>query len=496
MKEHAEATSHMTFPNMFVDFALGRRSFLNATQDLERSAHDFQDTKDTAVPVWSNLRRQLIRFAMVGGLNTAIDLVILNALLWLFPTQDTLLLLVYNSLAYLTGAVNSFFLNKYWTFRNGEKTNRGQVLRFSVTTLAGVTCNNVILWLVSTYIHPLIANTSVWANISKIIAIGGTVLISFVGMRLWVFVKHSQKEKTMQQTAFQEQFNRTDSERAEKKTHPLGRRSSHATQPLSAQQEEAIVARERQRMDCSASRQSLSVVLPAHNEEQIIASTVSRVLEVLSGWMSDFEVIVVNDGSTDQTGVIVAFLAQRDPRVRLVTHEVNQGYGAALVSGFSAASKELTFFMDSDGQFDIRELKGFFPFIEEYDAVIGYRIDRQDSWMRKLNAWCWKQVIRLVLGVHVRDIDCAFKLLHTKFLHQHPLETRGAMINAELLYKLAQSGCTYREIGVHHLPRLSGRATGAQPAVIVRALRELFVYARKWKREEHQQIQKLIKAQV
>jgi putative flippase GtrA len=469
---------------------------LNAIQDKETPVYSLQEKKETAVPVWSNLRRQLIRFAMVGGLNTAIDLVILNALLWLFPTQDTLLLLVYNSLAYLTGAVNSFFVNKYWTFSNGEKTNWGQVLRFAVTTLCGVACNNIILWLVSTYIHPLIANASLWANTSKIIAIGGTVLISFVGMRLWVFVNHSQREKTMQQTAVQDHFKRTESTRAEKETQPLGKKFSHAKQPFSAQQEEAIVARERQPMDRTASRHSLSVVLPAHNEEQIIASTVSGVLETLGGWMSDFEVIVVNDGSTDRTGAIVASIAEQDARVRLVTHEVNQGYGAALVSGFNAASKELTFFMDSDGQFDIRELKGFFPFIDEYDAVIGYRIDRQDSWMRKLNAWCWKQVIRLVLGVHVRDIDCAFKLLHTKFLHQHPLETRGAMINAELLYKLAQSGCTYREIGVHHLPRLSGRATGAQPAVIVRALRELFVYARKWKREEHQQIQKLIKAQV
>jgi hypothetical protein len=303
----------------------------------------------------------------------------------------------------------------------------------------------------------------------------------------------------MQQRAFQDQFTRIDSERAEKETHPLGRRSfasPYATQPFSAQQEEAIMVRERQRMARAASRYSLSVVLPTHNEEQIIASTVSSVLKALSSWMKDFEVIVVNDGSTDRTGAIVASIAEQDARVRLVTHEVNQGYGAALVSGFRAASKELTFFMDSDGQFDIRELKGFFPFIEEYDAVIGYRIDRQDTWMRKLNAWGWKQVIRLVLGVQVRDLDCAFKLLHTMFLHQHPLETRGAMINAELLYKLAQSGCTYREIGVHHLPRLSGRATGAQPAVIVRAFRELFVYALKWKREEHQQIQKLIKSQV
>jgi hypothetical protein len=104
--------------------------------------------------------------------------------------------------------------------------------------------------------------------------------------------------------------------------------------------------------------------------------------------------------------------------------------------------------------------------------------------MRKLNAWGWKCLIGWVLGIHVRDVDCAFKLLHTEFLHEHPLETLGAMINAELLYKLRRAGCSYKEIGVHHLPRRGGRATGARPGVILRALCELFVYARRWQREE------------
>ena len=154
------------------------------------------------------------------------------------------------------------------------------------------------------------------------------------------------------------------------------------------------------------------------------------------------------------------------------------------MSGFAEATKELVFFMDSDGQFDMRDLEEFFPLIDSYDAVIGYRVDRQDSWMRKLNAWGWKKLIGWVLGVHVRDVDCAFKLLHTEFLHRHPLETRGAMINAELLYRLKRAGCSYKEVGVIHLPRLHGQATGARLSVILRAFRELFVYARQWHREE------------
>lgn len=228
----------------------------------------------------------------------------------------------------------------------------------------------------------------------------------------------------------------------------------------------------------------LSVILPAHNEEQVIADTVGDVCTALAGWTEDFEVIVVNDGSVDQTGAILAEMAQSEPRLRVITHPVNQGYGAALVSGFEAVNKELAFFMDSDGQFDIHDLVRFFPYLADYDAVLGYRIQRRDTWVRKLNAWGWKQVVRIVLGVHVRDLDCAFKLYRAEFLRRHHFETRGAMINAEMLYKFIRDGYTFKEVGVQHLPRKAGQATGANLKVVLRAFRELLVYARKWRSEE------------
>lgn len=231
-------------------------------------------------------------------------------------------------------------------------------------------------------------------------------------------------------------------------------------------------------------KDSLSVVLPAYNEEQAIEKTVLNVCNVLQAWSMDFEVVVVNDGSSDRTGEILAHLASENKHINVVTHEVNQGYGAALVSGFAAASKTLTLFMDSDGQFDIRDLRLFFPYIDQYDAVLGYRIDRQDSMVRKLNALGWKTVVRLALGVHVHDIDCAFKLYKTDFIHQITLETRGAMINSEMLYKFKRLGYRWYEVGVHHLPRHGGKATGANPKVILRAFKELFTYAAKWRREE------------
>lgn len=225
--------------------------------------------------------------------------------------------------------------------------------------------------------------------------------------------------------------------------------------------------------------------MPAHNEEVAIAGTVHDVVDTLTAWkLRDFEVIVVDDGSQDATGVIVDTIAAANPCVRVVHHRSNQGYGAALVSGFTSVTKDLVFFMDADGQFDIRDLERFFPLMEEYDAVLGYRAERQDTWARKLNAWGWKILVGMVFGVYVRDVDCAFKLYPADFFRAYRLETRGAMINAEILYKFIRAGHSYTQMPVRHLPRRGGRATGAKPSVILRALGELFVYAWQWHREE------------
>jgi len=423
---------------------------------------------------WFSIVRQFLRFGLVGGLNTIVDLLILNALLWIHPTQRTLLLIIYNSIAYGIGAINSFVLNKYWTFERRQRTTATELLRFALTTVAGILVNDLLIWVLSSVLQPFTSNITLWTNAAKILAILGTSSISYLGMRLWVFVNRGENHEDMQQLA-ETISTTTDEPETLFRYGTLLKDSQSGPWMLPARTE-----------------QSLSVVLPAHNEERIIVHTVFEVLETVSSWIKDFEVIVVNDGSTDQTAALVTDLARSNSRVRLINHEHNQGYGAALVSGFAAATKNLTFFIDSDGQFDIRDLQGFLPFSDEYDAVIGYRVDRQDTWIRKLNAWGWKQAVGLMLGVHVRDLDCAFKLLHTQFLHEHPLETRSAMINAELMYKLKRAGCTYKQIGVHHLPRQGGRATGANIKVILRAFRDLFRYSSRWKREQRQINQMLL----
>ncbi len=423
---------------------------------------DMPDRQTQHAPLRFHLFSQVLRFGLVGGLNTLVDLTILNSLLWLFPTTSTPTLLTYNSLAYSLGAVNSFLLNKYWTFGQRQRTTREELTRFALITLFGIAWSTLILWLASLVLHPILVNTTVWANASKVIAIAGTSLISYLGMRLWVFVRSPQTREAATHTALQKGHNEALTE--------------HECDPY-----ENLSLRNAESSLFTA--HSLSVVLPVYNEEDAIASTMKDVLAMLRTQVRDFEVILVNDGSTDHTAIILATIAEVVPQVRLITHEQNQGYGTTLADGFAASTRELTFFMDSDGQFDIRDLSRLLALIDEYDAVIGYRIHRQDTWMRKINAWGWKMLIGIVLGVHVRDIDCAFKLLHTDFLQQYPPETRGAMINAEMLYKLNRAGYACHEVGIHHLPRRGGSATGANLRVIARAFRELLLYTRKWRHE-------------
>ena len=421
-----------------------------------------------------HLLKQLTRFGLVGGLNTLVDILVFNVLLLCWPTTSAMVLLIYNAVAYGIGASNSFVWNKYWTFQRRQAVSHSELGRFSVTTLCGMLVNSMLLWAIGLVLNSFPLNTVLWANASKVLAISATMLLSFLGMRLWVFA--SKTQHAPHQVSASYNF-------ASNWDHPTGAQEDIPQQGMHSQ---SSPMRE---------HRSLSVVLPAYNEEAVIASTVLSVVTTLSAWRIDGEILVVNDGSNDHTGAIVAELATQFPQVHLITHTSNQGYGAALVSGFEAATKELTFFMDSDGQFDIRSLELFFPFIEIYDAVLGYRIKRQDTWMRKLNAWGWKVLVYLVLGVQASDIDCAFKLFHTNFLHTHPLETRGAMINAELLYRLKEDNLTRREVGVPHLPRLAGQATGARPAVIIRALHDLAVYTRRWKREARARVQAPQRAQ-
>jgi glycosyltransferase involved in cell wall biosynthesis len=221
---------------------------------------------------------------------------------------------------------------------------------------------------------------------------------------------------------------------------------------------------------------SISVVLPAYNEEENIGQAVKSVLEVMEPITPHYEVIVVDDGSRDGTSEVVRELAASYPKVRLVRHEVNQGYGGALNSGFKAATGELIFFTSSDNQYDVVEVKKLLPLIETADLVIGYRVHRQDPFTRRLFAWGWNTLVNLLFGYVSRDIDCAFKLFKRQILSQVPITSKGAMIDTELLVGAKRSGFSIVEVPVSHFPRLAGSQTGANIRVILRAFRDLFKF--------------------
>ncbi|MBF6592744.1 MAG: glycosyltransferase family 2 protein [Ktedonobacterales bacterium] len=225
----------------------------------------------------------------------------------------------------------------------------------------------------------------------------------------------------------------------------------------------------------------ISVVLPAWNEEGVIAATVRNVGATLSLLAPNYTIIVVDDGSLDRTPAILDDLAAADARVRVIHHAANRGYGAALISGFDAAATELVFFMDSDGQFDISDIADLIiPYEAAAAAVIlGYRQRRQDPPMRILNAWAWKQLVSFLFGLRVRDIDCAFKLMPTRLVQCAGVHAQGAMVNTELLAKFVRMQVTMLEVPVNHYPRTAGKATGANLRVIVHAFRELFRLAGK-----------------
>jgi glycosyltransferase involved in cell wall biosynthesis len=217
----------------------------------------------------------------------------------------------------------------------------------------------------------------------------------------------------------------------------------------------------------------LSLCLPAYNEQGCIAETLAEALKILSPLVTSLEVIVVDDGSRDATAERVAEIKARDFPVRLIRHERNRGYGAAVTSGLRAATGDLVMFADSDGQFNFADVRQLLARLPDNDFVVGYRRKRVESLQRRLNAWAWGRLVRLLYGVRVRDLDCAFKLFRREVIDRLQLTAGGACINAELMCQCQRAGFRFAEVPVEHHPRQGGRSTGSSLAVIARAFREL-----------------------
>jgi glycosyltransferase involved in cell wall biosynthesis len=209
------------------------------------------------------------------------------------------------------------------------------------------------------------------------------------------------------------------------------------------------------------------------NEEANIEEAVRRALAILPRFADPFEVILVNDGSKDRTGTMADDLAKSDPRVRVVHHPENRGYGAALRSGIAAARYDWIFYTDGDNQFDLEEISLLLPLRFDHEIVTGYRVTRSDPTNRRINAWIFNLLMRILFGLRLRDVDCAFKLYRADIFQGMTLTSEGAMIDAEILARARKQGARIAEIGVHHYPRTAGQQTGAKLSVLFRAGREL-----------------------
>lgn len=217
----------------------------------------------------------------------------------------------------------------------------------------------------------------------------------------------------------------------------------------------------------------VSIVLPAYNEEANIEQAVRDASLAAARLFAEHEVLVVDDGSADGTARLVESIATRDGRVRLIRHGRNRGYGEALRTGILASRLDYVFFTDADLQFDMAEIERLLPYAGTVDVVAGYRVNRQDTPIRRLMAYGWNVFVRVLFYVPVRDIDCAFKLFDRRVLETIDIESVGAMVNTELMVKLGRRGASVVEVGVHHRPRLAGKARGASPRVIAKAFREV-----------------------
>jgi len=218
----------------------------------------------------------------------------------------------------------------------------------------------------------------------------------------------------------------------------------------------------------------VSVVLPALNEEANIGPMIEATASALTRLDLDHEIIVVDDGSTDSTLTVARSHAASFPRVVVLSHGSNRGYGAAIRTGFSTAAKDLVFYTDADRQFDVGDLEGFLPLIADHDLVIGFRIDRNDPIVRSIFSWGYNRLVGLAFRIQVRDVNCAFKLMRREALERIQLQSDDFFIDTEII--AAARKCNFRiaQRGVRHYPRVAGTTT-VRASDTVRTLRSVLV---------------------
>lgn len=224
----------------------------------------------------------------------------------------------------------------------------------------------------------------------------------------------------------------------------------------------------------------LSVFFPAYNEETNIKNTVLKAKKVLKMVAGNWEIIIVDDGSSDKTGQVADTLSRQDKRIKVVHHKPNRGYGGALKSGFEKAKYEWVAFTDSDGQFNFAEIEKFIAKKDEADLVLGYRLKRADSMARKIFTFGWVAFARILLGLKVKDYSCGFKMIKKSAYRQLlPLVGEEKVTQIEMIVKASRLGLRIVEVGVNHYPRTSGKQTGASLKVVAKSIADLIKLWRK-----------------
>lgn len=226
---------------------------------------------------------------------------------------------------------------------------------------------------------------------------------------------------------------------------------------------------------------SVSVVFPMYNEEAYVARAVAAAREVLEAHFEDWQIVIVDDASTDGTGALADRLAAADARVLAIHCPVNRRLGGALRTGYAAATKDLVFYTDADLPIDLRELPRAVRLLgyQEADVVAGYRFDRtSEGLLRAVYTFCYNHLVRALFGLRVRDVNFAFKLFRRSVLQRFPLTSEGSFIDAEFLLRARKAGCPIIQIGLDYFPRTRGTSTLASVGVILEILGEM---ARRWR---------------
>ncbi|WP_165423681.1 GtrA family protein [Ktedonosporobacter rubrisoli] len=373
------------------------------------------------------------RFMLAGLLNTAIDLVALNLLLWIWPSTSLWRLLFYNMLAYAAGMLCSFHVHKRWTFATRTATTMRQVMRFSCVMGLSFLCTNVILGL-AIYCLSLYALTDpFWLNLARLASLGGAAVLSFTGMSTWAFRQRS---------------------------------CALALQPPVSPRLLMVPP-------------GISVFVYASEQAAKVREALVAICKTLGSWEVDFELFVLAQEDQAQMAEIVASFAQQTKHVHLIYLAQMQDREMAL----RAASKELTLVMDICSSSHLAELVRFLPLIEEHEAVLGYRSPH--TWRCGLVLRIWRQLIYLMFGMVVKDIKCPFKLFRTEALQAQSCQASAAIGDLEILYKLCRAGGTYTEVALCQLPAESRESQHINPFKLLRELYEMLGYAYRCYEAEH-----------